>query len=193
MTSWCCRRQRLKMRITRSPKVVGPGSEQDFVARMQQSLTNIFVASTLRLDMGNVNRSVDAAKISNNRLGAIIAHATRYDLYGVKCLAADSGVSKATISRWLNGSVTPLYIKFAEVVKCLEAEIGIRIPTYEILRGNDGYPTPFVCQLVGCRGCLPDAVMNSDGSRKSEFLHVKSGKWSGDMDEFSKAIKEEEQ
>ena len=41
----------------------------------------------------------------------------------------------------------------------------------------DEYPTPSVCQLMDCSGCLPDTVYDKENSVKREYRDVKVGQW----------------
>lgn len=143
--------------------------------------------------MSNPDRSATASTKCQNRILAIMAHITRYSFRGTTRLAADAGVSKSTISHLLRGLNNPLYITVRQVVKCLEFQLGRVLHCKEVMSLDGKYPTASVCQLCGfiCgrRGCLPDSLYESDGSRKKGFESVVPGQWTGDLDEFKSPAK----
>ena len=112
--------------------------------------------------MSNPNRSVSAATKHHNRLAAIMLHGSRYSRYPTAHLAADMGVSKSTISHLRHGRVNPLYNTVAKVVKCLERDLGQSLDPREVFSEDGAYPTPLVCALVSCPGCLPPFVWNEE-------------------------------
>jgi hypothetical protein len=135
--------------------------------------------------MGNANRSADAATargIHHNRVRAITLHGSRYSSYPVSHLAVDSGVAKSTISHLVHGRTNPLYSTALQVVKCLEADLGQPLDLREVFSGNGSYPTPSVCQLLGCPGCTPPWFFN-DVELKPQFRQLQMGRWSGDTAE----------
>ena len=143
--------------------------------------------------MTSTNRSASSTTKCPNRIAAIMAHIPRYFFYGTSRLAADAGLDLASVTHLIHGNVTPLYTTADKVVKCLEDQLGRKLPFRQVFRSGDVYPTRYVCRLCGCKHCTPDGVLNSDSSRKVEFLHIKSGKWTGDVAEFIQANKEEKQ
>lgn len=140
--------------------------------------------------MGNAKRSISATTICNNRIAAIMAHTTRYAFIGTSRLAADAGIAKATACDLLHGRVNPRYITVEAVVKCLEDQLGRRLSFRDVIRTGADYETTSVCQVCGCKGCLPDAVYENDGSRNNRDRDVKSGQWTGDVDEFKRDVEE---
>lgn len=131
--------------------------------------------------MSNPNRSVSAATKHHNRIAAIMLHGSRYSQYPTSRLAADMGVSKSTISHLRHGRVNPLYNTAAKVVKCLERDLGQSLDVREVFSEDGSYPTPHVCALVGCRGCLPPFVWNqAENVVKPAFQRVEVGRWTGD-------------
>jgi transcriptional regulator with XRE-family HTH domain len=134
--------------------------------------------------MGNVNRSVSAATRCHNRVGALMVHCARYSFRGTSRLAADAGLAKSTVSQLVRGKSHPLYSTLLAVVKCLESQLGRTLDLREVFSTDGQYPTPFVCELTGCRGCLPDSAYSKDGTRKERSLAIEPGTWTGDVDEF---------
>src|SRR5688572_10342603 len=92
----------------------------------------------------------------HNRIEAIMAHTSRYSFRGTSRLAKDAGVSKSTICQLIHGQSSPLYVTLKRIVSQLEFQIGRRLGTREVVSENGTYPTPFVCKLVGCAGCMPE-------------------------------------
>jgi DNA-binding phage protein len=108
--------------------------------------------------MTNADRSESAATRSHNRIAAIMMHTDRYSFRGASRLAADTGLSKSTISHLVRGKSSPLTITVERVVKALEDQMGRpsgqQLNHQEVVSATGSYPTPSVCALVGCRGCL---------------------------------------
>ena len=114
-----------------------------------------------------------------------MAHVTRYSFRGTSRLAMDAGLAKSTISLLVHGKSNPLYSSLREVVKCFEFHLGRCIDLREVASEDGTYPTPFVCDLAGCPGCLPDALYDLLGGRKPNPKRVLPGRWTGDVAEFS--------
>lgn len=103
-------------------------------------------------------------------------HLPRYSCLGTSRLAKDTGLAKSTISKLLHGRSTPLYTTASRVLDCLERALDRTLDHREVFSEDGSYPTPHICALVGCRGCLPDAGFTL-GS-------VTAGRWTGDNFEF---------
>lgn len=120
----------------------------------------------------------------HNRIAAIMAHTSRYSFRGTSRLAKDAGVAKSTICHLTHGQSSPMYVTLKRIVSQLEFQIARRLGTREIVSEDGTYKTPFVCQLVGCAGCMPERAFHPDGTLKDEWSHVQPGKWTGDVAEF---------
>ena len=118
-----------------------------------------------------------AAQLVTNRLSAIMAHTSRYSFEGPARLAADLGVPRSTVSRLLSGQTHPSFGLALAALTRLEEATGHSLDAREVFSLDGSYPTPSVCDLLGCRGCLPDEVYDRDDSVKPEFAHVRSGRW----------------
>jgi DNA-binding phage protein len=151
-------------------------------------LRNLLKTITLRSDMTNADRSESAATRSHNRIAAIMMHTDRYSFRGTSRLAADTGLSKSTISHLVRGKSSPLYITVERVVKALVDQLGRPLNHQEVVSATGRYPTPSVCALVGCRGCLPDRAFSSEGELLEEMRQVTPGNWSGDVAEFRRPV-----
>jgi len=144
--------------------------------------------------MTSHNRSASSTTVCHNRIGAIMAHTSRYSCNGTSRLAADAGLSKATVSDLIHGNVTPLYTSADKVVKCLSIAMGRRLSHRQVFRSGKAYPTRFVCKLCRyCRDCLPAAIYNDDGSVNVCDWRLRIGRWTGDVTEFGRTNKEVEE
>jgi DNA-binding phage protein len=111
---------------------------------------------TLRPDMTNADRSESAATRSHKSIAAIMMHTDRYSFRGTSRLAADTGLSKSTISHLVRSKSSPLYITVERVIKVLAARLGWLLDKQEVVSATGSYPASSDCVPVGCRGCLPD-------------------------------------
>lgn len=125
----------------------------------------------------------------HNRIAAIMAHTSRYSFRGTSRLAKDSGVAKSTICHLTHGKSSPLYVTVKRIVSNLEFQIARRLGVREVVSEDGRYPTPFVCRLVGCAGCMPEQAFLPDGTLKDEWADVEPGKWTGDVAEFEGRIR----
>lgn len=114
----------------------------------------------------------------NNRLLAVMAHLSRYSFQGQARLAKDAGVSRSAVCRLINGRSSPSFALVLALTRALEQQLGKRVDPRELLSMDGSYPTPSVCELVGCKGCLPDAVYDEKDCIKPQYRHVKPGQWS---------------
>ena len=71
----------------------------------------------------------------------------------------------------------PTYRVLVRVARALERALGRRLDLLELVSIDGSYPTPSVCRLVGCPGCLPDAVFEDDGRLREEYRNVEPGEW----------------
>ena len=114
----------------------------------------------------------------HNRIRAVLKHTTRYAFQSQSRLARDIGVSRSTISRLLRGKVRPSFALVFAVTRALEEDLGRRLDPRELISPDGTYPTPFVCSLVGCRGCLPEEAYDEHGNVRSHWENVLPGRWS---------------
>ena len=115
----------------------------------------------------------------HNRLLAVLRHTRRYAFRGQARLATDAGVTRATISRLLSGKRLPSFDLVLTVVSLLERGIGRPLPIGELFSFDGAFPTPSVCDLVGCGGCLPEEVYTADETLRPEYRHLHRGEWPG--------------
>ncbi|HEY3268267.1 MAG TPA: helix-turn-helix transcriptional regulator [Armatimonadota bacterium] len=115
-----------------------------------------------------------------NRIAAVMEHTTRYAFKGKARLATDAGISKSAVSRLLSGTSSPSAMVLIAVTRALERATGKHLDPREILSFDGTYPTPSVCRLVDCRGCLPASAYDSDDTIRPEYRHAKPGEWTGE-------------
>lgn len=112
-----------------------------------------------------------------NRISDVMAHTTRYAFEGIPRLARDAGISRWTLARVIGGQVNPSSRLLGRIATALEREFGCRLDPRDLYSENGEFPTRYTCDLVGCRGCLPDAATDEFGDRKSAFADVLPGQW----------------
>jgi hypothetical protein len=113
------------------------------------------------------DRRRDDKGFVENRIRQILMHTKWYAFKGEARLAHDAGASKAGLSRIISGQTAPGFRVLCRIVAVLEKAVGRPIDPREVVSFTGTYPTPSVCDLVGCRGCLPDAAyLDSDVSVK---------------------------
>ena len=113
-----------------------------------------------------------------NRIAAILEHIPYYSFQGQVRLARDAGVSKSAVSRLLSEQTAPSFAVALAVTTALETRLGRKLDPRELLSLDGHFPTPSVCDLCGCRGCLPSRAYNPDNTLRPEFRHVAAGAWS---------------
>ncbi len=112
-----------------------------------------------------------------NRLSDVMAHSDRFAFKGVSRLARDAGVSPSSVSRLINGKMNPSFLMVARLTAALEKCYGFRIDPRDLVAEEGRFLTRFVCDLTGCRGCLPQNARDEFGSFKESFIKVKPGEW----------------
>lgn len=115
---------------------------------------------------------------AENRIAAVMEHTTRYAFKGKARLAADAGVSKSAVSRLIAGDSSPSAQVLLAVTRALEKAVGKRLDPREILSFDGRFPTPSVCRLVDCKGCLPASAYDADDTWRPEYRGVTPGEWS---------------
>jgi transcriptional regulator with XRE-family HTH domain len=106
-----------------------------------------------------------------------MAHTKRYAFKGVPRLAKDAGIHRTTLSRVMHGKINPSMRVVSRIATALEKEVGKKIDPREIYAENGDFPTRYTCDLVGCRGCFPDAATDEFGDIKSAYRDVRLGQW----------------
>jgi transcriptional regulator with XRE-family HTH domain len=113
-----------------------------------------------------------------NRILAVMQHVPWYSFKRQSRLAQDAGVSESSVSRLLRGKVDPSFYLMTAVSNALEARLRQKLDPRELVSYDGTFPTPSVCELAGCKGCLPEEVYELDDTLKPEFKNIKPGRWS---------------
>lgn len=113
-----------------------------------------------------------------NRIGAVMAHTRRYAFRGESRLADDAGISRAALNRLVRGRSSPSFVHVVALTQALERALGRSLDPREVISLDGIYPTVSVCQLCGCRGCLPAEAYDEENRIRPEFKDVKPGQWS---------------
>lgn len=84
-----------------------------------------------------------------------MVHIDAYLLTPVTSLARDAGVSHSALSRVLSGQAAPSFTLAGKIARALERRLGARLlgghlNPFELFSLDGTYPTPSVCDLVGC-------------------------------------------
>lgn len=90
---------------------------------------------------------------THNRVAQLMAHSTRYAFKSETRLARDAGVSKSAVSRLVQGHTSPSFALVTAITRALERALGVPLDPREVVSTDGTYPTPSVCDLVGCRRC----------------------------------------
>lgn len=114
----------------------------------------------------------------HNRLKAIMSHIGYLSFQGTVRLAREAGVSHSVVSRIINGKTAASFPVMVAITNALEKRLGHKIDPREILSFDGIYPTASVCELCGCKGCLPDEFYTKDDELKPEYRGIKAGSWS---------------
>ena len=113
-----------------------------------------------------------------SRLADVMAHINRYSFRGTARLAEDSGVSPSYLSRLINSRrAKPSSLIVARITAALEGACGLRIDPRDLVAEHGRFLTRHVCDVVGCRGCLPSNAYDEFGDLKPTFADVKPGQW----------------
>jgi transcriptional regulator with XRE-family HTH domain len=104
-----------------------------------------------------------------NRIRAMMEHTSRYAFRGEARLARDCAVSEAAISRLMSGKTSPSFGLVVRIAQAFEKQLKRHIDLREIVSIDGQFPTSTVCEIVGCRGCTPQAAWNEDDTMKAEY------------------------
>ena len=69
----------------------------------------------------------------------------------------------------MNGKSSPSFALMVRITQAFERQFKKSIDPREIVSLDGSYPTASVCQLVGCKGCTPEAAWNEHDVLKSEY------------------------
>jgi hypothetical protein len=124
-----------------------------------------FKSSPMKHHRRTHNPPINAHPV-HNRIRAFMEHSTAYAFMGEVRLAKDCGVSCAAISRLLAGKSSPSFALLVRITQAFERQFKHALDPREIVSLDGDYPTPTVCEIVGCRGCTPQSAWNDDDTLK---------------------------
>lgn len=98
----------------------------------------------------------------DNRIQDFLEHSTRFAFNEKSRLAHSTRISNSAINRLLHAASSPSYATIIRITEILEKEFKRKINPREIATITGKYPTPSVCDLLGCKGCTPEDAWNDD-------------------------------
>ena len=113
-----------------------------------------------------------------NRVRVLLVHIPAFSIQGQARLAHDAGVARSTVSRLVNGQISPSYRLARAVTDALERKMGQPLDIRDVFTTDGTYPTPSGCALCGCQGCLPEDAWGEDDALKPEWKDARPGDWS---------------
>ncbi|MES2461989.1 MAG: helix-turn-helix transcriptional regulator [Armatimonadota bacterium] len=109
----------------------------------------------------------------------MLLHIPWYSIEGQARLAADVRVSRSTISRLINGRITPSYSLVMKVTDAVSRRLGKPIDARDLFTTDGSYPTSSACALCDCDGCLPPWAWDERRDRlRPEWQTARPGDWS---------------
>ena len=78
----------------------------------------------------------------------------------------------------IHGKTAASFPVIVAITRALEKRLGHHIDPREFLTFDGAYPTPSVCKLCDCPGCLPSHFYTDDDELKPEYRGIESGAWS---------------
>lgn len=111
------------------------------------------------------------------RVSSAAIHLGRYSFRGLSVLARDAGLSASTISRLVNGNANPSYRLVIQLTEAIERQVGHHIDPRDIVAINGRFLTPYICDVMHCRGCLPECARDEFGERAEKYKDIHSGQW----------------
>jgi len=77
----------------------------------------------------------------------------------------------------MRGERRPTYLLVTRIMLALEQQLGRKIDPRDVITEDPEYDTMFVCDLVGCKGCLPEWFYDDAGDVKPEYSGIPPGQW----------------
>lgn len=111
------------------------------------------------------------------RIPSAAIHIQRYSFRGLSLLARDANVSHSSLSRLVNGKCEPSYRLVIQLTEAIEHELGFHIDPRDLVAVNGRFLTPYICELMRCRGCLPEEALDEFGDRTEPFRGITPGQW----------------
>ncbi len=116
---------------------------------------------------------------AGKRLRAILLHIPYFSIEGTVRLAVACRVAPSTISRVLRGRVRPDIALRKAIARAISYRNREAIPVREIFPQVGDSLTLSVCELMGCRGCLPPEAWDEERDiLRDTWRGAKPGLWS---------------
>ena len=111
-----------------------------------------------------------------NRIAEAMNHTSRYAFAGKARLARDCGLSKMSVIRLFSGEHHPSYSVVHLVTAALEKALDRRLDVRELVSYSGEWERS-ICDVCGCRCCLPDGAVREDGAVDPAFAGIEPGRW----------------
>ena len=132
-------------------------------------------------------RKTLSAPLVQNRITGVLQHIPAYYFSPQKRLAQDTGLSRSTVSRIISGETVPSGMAMLAISAAIGHRLGKHIDPCELFSLDGTYPTPYICCLVDCEGCLPERICDAENRVRPEYRHIEPGKWSLPLTSLPKA------
>ena len=130
---------------------------------------------------------MSATSYVQNRIAGVLQHIPEYYFSPQKRLAKDAHLSCSTVSRIISGETVPSGMAMLAISAAIGHRLGKHIDPSELFSLDGTYPTPFLCSLVDCAGCLPERICDAENRVRPEYRHIQPGKWSLPLTSLPKA------
>lgn len=114
----------------------------------------------------------------HNRIEAVMIHVEWYWFNGVNRLAADIDVAPSTVSRLLRGQANPSFAVMWKIGQVLKKRLGKPIDLYDLVSLDGTYPTPSICNLCDCGGCVISNPHPGLDAFDPHIVEMRLGRWS---------------
>ncbi len=112
-----------------------------------------------------------------NRIADMMAHCTRFQFRGTAQLAYDAGVFPSSVTRLIHGQINPSFLLVARITSALERQLGFNIDPRDLVGESGQFLTKFLCEAVGCPGCLPENATGPTQELNPLFDGIRQGEW----------------
>lgn len=114
---------------------------------------------------------------TKNRFLAALCHVNRYSGRFNGLLSRDTGLSTAVLRNILSGRCEPSYGATLRIVDAISRHASVPVRMQElIVPADEEFPTPFICDLFGCK-CLPPWARDESGELRKCFEGIPPGRW----------------
>ncbi len=99
-----------------------------------------------------------------------------HTLFGISALWLLAPLPPALLG-YVNGQTSPSFAVVSTITRALSDALGKMLNPHDVISMDGTYPTPSVCVLADCRGCLPDEAYDDNDCLKPEYKNIKPGHW----------------